>query len=721
MKSKIIFSGLIIMILSINLGADMTELFDNYEKYLNLKKLSEFENLFVHSEFFNNALDEKKNWVEEIGEFQYTHEIVSSEEIDESMICYGLRQLVNPDNTELLEISWMQWELQKADDEYLIANEKLLDYLEIVNTELNVNIFPGEKKLIGNHKIKLKMLKDEINKLIFYADTSVTPSEIKINNVITEFAKNENFIIIDLADKFKTGDVIDLQIDYSAQPNSGFFYLNSEDGYSSWLGGWYPMLWGNKSFSAGKISISVPEHLYAITNGTLQKKENQDEWTTYYYEIQKPANFTFAYGRYSKYSLTSDSLEYRVYLLDENKGKADLYLNSSIEIIDYLKKVYGFYPFDEYAIIEVTANYPGSSENGFTAIGKDWMRDDDYHFPTFAHEIGHLWWGNYIIGKGALMSEAFAQFSYYLFMENKFGKQVAENYLNWGEWRYDQAKFKYFAQIEPDSIKNKALASTSLTNHTLANTKGMSVLVALRNTIGQKAMLSGIRAAQKQYPHSFLTIDELLDEIQNFTDIDLMRFRKDWIYSTNCPEITGNSLSGAIELSNWDKNLEVEIGLYSSEYEEIRKLLLKPGTNIIDLKSSFEPNAVVIDPNYKLVLKTDDYQNLEHLGKAITAWYSGDKNLAVKETKKQIEINPASLISQIYAGKLLYHFAQEPDSAIKSLKYVLEQPQTYKEFPQYLPTIYTTLSRIYYEKGNTEKGLAYKLKINSVINNQTQN
>ena len=107
-------------------------------------------------------------------------------------------------------------------------------------------------------------------------------------------------------------------------------------------------------------------------------------------------------------------------------------------------------PFDMYAIIEVSANYPGSSENGFTAIGSSWMREDDFHYPTFAHEIGHLWWGNYIIGKGVLMSEGLAQFSYYLFMEKKYGRKKAEHYLDWGEWRYDQAKFKYFAQIEPD-------------------------------------------------------------------------------------------------------------------------------------------------------------------------------------------------------------------------------------------------------------------------------
>ncbi|MFC1888103.1 hypothetical protein ACFLYK_04775, partial [Candidatus Cloacimonadota bacterium] len=564
-----------------------------------------------------------------------------------------------------------------------------------------------------------------INKLIFFADISVTLSKVRMNNEDTEYVKKENLIIVDLPKDFKTDDIIDLQIEYTAQPNSGFFYLNPEDGYSSWLGGWYPMLWGNKSFSSGKISISVPENLYAITNGALQEVENLDGWKTYNYEIQKPANFTFAYGKYKKYSQTSDSLDFSVYLLEENSEKAELYLNSSIEIIEFLKKkVYGFYPFDEYGIIEVTANYPGSSENGFTAIGRDWMRDTDYHFPTFAHEIGHLWWGNYIIGKGALMSEAFAQFSYYLFMEEKYGRNVAENYLNWGEWRYDQAKFKYFAQIEPDIILNKPLASTSLTNHTLANTKGMSVLISLRNTIELDAMLAGIRAAQMKYPHSLLTIDELLDEIQNFTAIDLMRFRKDWIYSTNCPQIKGNkdlnidgnTVSGNIEFSNWDKDLEVELGLYSGTQEEIRKIHLKPGTNNINFKSTIELDAVTFDPHYKLVLKTDDYQNLEHLGKAIAAWYNGDNELVIEEVMRQVELNPTSIISQIYAGKILYHFAQDADSAIKSFDYVLEQPQTFKEFPQYLPTIYSTLSKIYYEKGDEEKGLEFKEKAEKLIN-----
>lgn len=200
--------------------------------------------------------------------------------------------------------------------------------------------------------------------------------------------------------------------------------------------------------------VSTSPDQIAIAPGYLQRTWTQSNRR--YFEYSMGATHTldfFAYlsGRYATrkevYAGPNGPVNLEVYYDPAHTYDIDDMLASSRAGLDYFQANFSPFQFTQYRILEFPRyrtfaqsfpnTVPFSEGIGFIArLVKP--TDVDLTYFVTAHELGHQWWGHQLIGgqvQGSnMMSETLAQYSAYMLMEHKYGKdymhRVLRHYLD---------------------------------------------------------------------------------------------------------------------------------------------------------------------------------------------------------------------------------------------------------------------------------------------------
>jgi hypothetical protein len=117
--------------------------------------------------------------------------------------------------------------------------------------------------------------------------------------------------------------------------------------------------------------------------------------------------------------------------------------------LDYFQAAFSPYQFSQFRILEFPRyrafaqsfpnTVPFSEALGFIGRVKDEDDIDQTYFVT-AHELGHQWWGHQLIGAAVqgsnMMSETLAQYSAYMLMQHKYGRDYMHRVLRYFLDRY---------------------------------------------------------------------------------------------------------------------------------------------------------------------------------------------------------------------------------------------------------------------------------------------
>jgi ABC-2 type transport system permease protein len=200
--------------------------------------------------------------------------------------------------------------------------------------------------------------------------------------------------------------------------------------------------------------VSTSPDQIAIAPGYLQRTWTQNNRR--YFEYSMGGTHTldfFAYlsGRYATrkevYSGPNGPVNLEVYYNPSHTYDIDDMLASSRAGLDYFQASFSPFQFTQYRILEFPRyrtfaqsfpnTVPFSEGIGFIArLVKP--TDVDLTYFVTAHELGHQWWGHQLIGGNVqgsnMMSETLAQYSAYMLMEHKYGKdymhRVLRHYLD---------------------------------------------------------------------------------------------------------------------------------------------------------------------------------------------------------------------------------------------------------------------------------------------------
>jgi hypothetical protein len=189
--------------------------------------------------------------------------------------------------------------------------------------------------------------------------------------------------------------------------------------------------------------VSTDPDQIAIAPGYLQREWSKDGRRYFEYSMGAThvADF-YAYlsGRFTvrkeKYSGPNGPVSLEVYYDPAHTFDIDHMLEASRAGLDYFQKSFSPYQFTQYRIMEFpryrafAQSFPNTVpySEGMGFIQRLVNSDDvDYTYFVTAHELAHQWWGHQLIGaqvEGSnMMSETLAQYSAYMLMQRKYGKE----------------------------------------------------------------------------------------------------------------------------------------------------------------------------------------------------------------------------------------------------------------------------------------------------------
>lgn len=425
-------------------------------------------------------------------------------------------------------------------------------------------------------------------------------------------------------------------------PELNFYnaWVGPDISYALYAGLWYPQMPGPASRSKGKISFFVPGNWTVASVGKWTAEKILPSGKRYDFEVASPVAFSFAAAPFRSLRRNIEGLDVGVFLLGGGPEKAEYYLENCGKIVRFLKDLYGFFPYDGYSVIEfpqeLLGNAGGGSYEGITFYIPGAMPDRFFYLPVFGHEIGHLWWGNFVRGaEGPVINEGLAQLSMALYLEQAFGETTFRSILKNGAPElllYHSAR-SYFQALQSPAASDRTLlgfllrgedlelgipsATKRNTLHMLANSKGCFVFVMLRDLIGREAFRAGLRSALASFAWKTMTLADLRGEFEKASGRDLGWFFDQWFFRTGAPEFiltyaaeaqgAGWVVKGRINQVRDVYRVAAEVIFVAGDARETRVVEIGVEETGFSFVLPFKPDSVLFDPDYKILRWTEEF------------------------------------------------------------------------------------------------------------------
>jgi aminopeptidase N len=378
-------------------------------------------------------------------------------------------------------------------------------------------------------------------------------------------------ITIDLGKTFTRDEEFKLFFDYTATPSEsggseaitsdkGLFFINprkEEAGKPQqiWTQGetennsrWFPTIDKPNERCTEEIYLTVEDRFKTLSNGVLVSSKNNDDGTrTDYWKMDMPHApylFMIAIGEYAV-------------VKDEWKGKlVDYYVEPKFE--KYAKNIFPFtpemltlfsdqldlaYPWPKYSQVVVRDYVSGAMENTSAVIFGEFMQGTDRELidnlqneKIVAHEMFHHWFGDYVTCESwanLTLNEGFANYSEYLWLEHKYGRDEAD-------FHRLQELQGYMGQAQQQGVHpliNYSYDDKEDMFDAHSYNKGGLVLHMLRNIVGDDAFFAGLHKYLKDNAFSDVEGHELRMAFEDVTGTDLNWFFNQWFFSQGHPEL----------------------------------------------------------------------------------------------------------------------------------------------------------------------------------------
>jgi len=462
---------------------------------------------------------------------------------------------------------------------------------DVISYDLEINLKIEDKFITGSNKISYKVLKST-DALQFDLHENLYIDSIKFRNHHLRYKRKHHSVFVYL-DNFSNENQIDtIYFYYKGMPitaknppwEGGFNW--EKDSLSNPLvsvaceGIGASIWWPNKDHLSDepdsmRIKITVPDSLFAISNGQLTQIEKVEKNNTFHWKVSYPINnynVTLYVGKYCHFSDTliskidGEKLALDFYVLPYHLQKAKEHFKITKDIIHCFEKYLGKYPFyrDGYGLIETS--YAGMEHQSAIAYGNQFLAGYEGRHPEgmpddfiILHETGHEWWGNSISCKDHAemwIHESFCTYMESVYMENKYGKSMAENYLRYYN-HYIQNIFPILG-IQGINFQSK---------DTDMYYKGAAMLHTLRKSINNDQLWWKVlkRFYQKNILKTISTSD-FIDFVSEMINKDLTPFFSQYLTTSQIPilEIQINGKEINYMWKNCVANFEMPIYIESN-------------------------------------------------------------------------------------------------------------------------------------------------------------
>jgi len=299
---------------------------------------------------------------------------------------------------------------------------------------------------------------------------------------------------------------------------------------------WYPVNDHPLDKATYTIEITAPESLSALSNGVLTGTTKADGWATSTWEVRQPmASYlsTVAIGNYRvKTGSHRGKPIVTAVATSLSPGPADVAMDRTGEVVDFLETRFGPYPFDAYGGIVVdddrigfaleTQTRPVYSAKFF--VGEKATVDGTW---VVSHELAHQWFGDSVSVQhwgDIWLNEGFATYAQWLW--DAHTNKTTEQSLF--DEQYETSEAKVWATPPADPGAGEIFSRS-------VYQRGAMALHALRLAVGDDAFFRIVKAWSAQKRNGNATTAEFMTVAERVSGKSLRPLFDAWLYGKSKP------------------------------------------------------------------------------------------------------------------------------------------------------------------------------------------
>lgn len=444
--------------------------------------------------------------------------------------------------------------------------------------------------------------------------------------------------------------------------------LLGEDKEEIMLKNWYPRLWwdGLRTHDSFEAKLDIPNGYALAISGRLNKE-------TGYYENNGVKTFRVYLGK----GLETEERKVEDVLITAlftEKGSecARLCLETAVDVVKYYKNWLGFYPFKFLYIIpggtDPWGGYPFAS--GIVVIhGQEKFETEPLlHWKWItAHEIGHQYWGEYVmdddtpswlwIGMGIYADREYTNF-------RNLGMEKHSGLMN----RYLDGVLKYYDTTVdiPPAQREKILFDY---NNIVTHGKGYSIISAIECILGKEAFENIYKRCLKDYGGKRLGYKEFWRVCEEESGEDLSWLFEQWVRSNKYLSYQIISQESIKEKDNYTSTVKVECtgslkmpvpvkAVFEDGSNEIKYTNRLFNVNYLIFESKSKLKEVMLDPDNKLAMIKDSLfvppEELSEIISQLPLPWTGAGEDALRYFERARESKLDNILSWFKLGLILF-------------------------------------------------------------------
>ena len=309
---------------------------------------------------------------------------------------------------------------------------------------------------------------------------------------------------------------------------------------------WMPTVDKPNERCTQEMYITVEDKYKTLSNGLmLSSKKNADGTRTDYWKMDKPHApylFMMAVGEFAVVKDKWRDIEVDYYVEPKFEASAREIYPYTTEMLEFFSKKLDYtYPWSKFSQIIVRDYVSGAMENTTAVIFGEFMQKtkrellDDHmtNEKVVAHEMFHHWFGDLVTTESwanLTLNEGFANYSEYLWIENKYGRDAADEHL-----MTEQQGYFYSASEGGHPLIHFGYDSREDMFDAHSYNKGGCVLHMLRQQLGDEAFFASLNRYLKKNEYTEVESHELRMAFEDVTGQDLSWFFNQWFLGAGHP------------------------------------------------------------------------------------------------------------------------------------------------------------------------------------------